>query len=63
MVRSPDWLESAVTLQLRTSFPRRYKKCCTVSTSLRPLELEMQLLGASEAAELEAEAAGEVRAM
>lgn len=28
-----------------------------------PSELEMQLLGASEAAELEAEAAGEVRAM
>lgn len=50
MVRSRDWLESVVTLQLRTSFPRRYKKCRTEPASLRPPELEMQLLGASEAA-------------
>lgn len=63
MVRSPDWLESAVMLQLRTSFPRHYKKCCTAAASLRPSELEMQLLGSLEATELEAEAAGEVRAM
>lgn len=46
-----------------TSFPWLYKKCCTTPLSLSPSELEMQLLGASEAAELEAEAAGEVRAM
>ena len=46
-----------------TSFPRLYKKCRTTPLSLSPSELEMQLLGAPEAAELEAEAAGEVRAM
>lgn len=46
-----------------TSFPRRYKKCCTAPATLRPSELEMPLLGSSEAAALEAEAAGEVRAM
>ncbi|XP_027448131.1 uncharacterized protein LOC113921520 [Zalophus californianus] len=46
-----------------TSFPRRYKSYCTAPVSLRPSELEMQLLGASEAGELGAEAAGEVRAM
>lgn len=50
MVRSRDWPESAVTLQLRTSSPRRYKKCRTELASLRPPELEMQLLGAPEAA-------------
>nr|XP_040137753.1 protein BTG1 [Ictidomys tridecemlineatus] len=42
-----------------TSFPRHYKKCCTAAASLRPSELEMQLLGSLEATELEAEAAGE----
>lgn len=36
---------------------------CTAAAALRPSELEMQLLGSSEATELEAEAAGEVRAM
>lgn len=63
MVRFFDWLELAVTSSYATSFPRCYKKCCTVLVPLRPSELEMQLSGSSEAAELEAEAAGEVRAM
>lgn len=46
-----------------TSFPQRYKMSCTAAAALRPSELEMQLSGSSEATELEAEAAGEVRAM
>lgn len=46
-----------------TSFPQPYKMSCTAAAALRPSELEMHLLGSSEATELEAEAAGEVRAM